>query len=185
MRQQGSRRVMREITESDLFTEQLLKSFGLEYTIVYHPPFMDSLPVYYGSSPYETGISVPAANGKMAAATRDELAEAHAEILSNSGHLKQSYSLGGSYSISFADIVKILEETTGKRVHFSTITENEYIDSLVSKGTSHKVAQFLANWIMAIEGAEFEHQSGDLEKLLGRKTTSFRNYLMSKVGYVA
>jgi hypothetical protein len=38
---------------------------------------------------------------------------------------------------------------------------------------------------MAIGGAEFEHQSGDLEKLLGRKTTSFRNYLMSKVGNVA
>jgi NAD(P)H dehydrogenase (quinone) len=55
MRKDGSGRVMPEITESDLFTEQLLRSSGLDYTILYHPPFTDSLSIYYGTNPYEKG----------------------------------------------------------------------------------------------------------------------------------
>jgi NAD(P)H dehydrogenase (quinone) len=94
MRKEGSSRMMPEITESDLFTEQVLKSSGLDYTIIYHPPFTDVLSIYYDSDPYQNGIRVPASHGKMAPATRDELAEAHAEILSTSGHEKKIYSLG-------------------------------------------------------------------------------------------
>ena len=66
MRKEGSGRIMSEVTESDLFTEQVLKSSGLDYTILYHPPFADLLSAYYGPNPYENGINVPANNGKMA-----------------------------------------------------------------------------------------------------------------------
>jgi NAD(P)H dehydrogenase (quinone) len=177
MRKEGSGRVMPEITESDLFTEQVLKSSGLDYTIVYHPPFTDSLSIYYGPNPYENGIKVPASNGKMAPATRDELAEAHAEILSTSGHEMKTYSLGGNDAISFADIAKILTDIKGKPVLFTTITVEEYIDRMIAKGTPLKVAKFLTNWVVAIDEREFDYQSGDLERLLGRKTTTFRKYI--------
>ncbi|KQM69338.1 hypothetical protein ASE74_04845 [Pedobacter sp. Leaf216] len=179
MRKEDSGRIMPEITESDLFTEQVLKSSGLDYTILYHPPFTDILSIYYDSNPYGNGIKVPAGNGKMVPATRDELAEAHAEILSTPGHQKKSYSLGGSETISFAEIAKILAEEKGKPVPFSTITAEEYTGELIAKGTSRKVAKFLTSWVVAIEEGEFEHQSGDLERLLGRKTTNFKKYIES------
>ncbi|MCP5893857.1 hypothetical protein NL374_27565, partial [Klebsiella pneumoniae] len=38
MRKAGSGRIIPEVTESDLLTEQVLKSSGLAATIVYHPP---------------------------------------------------------------------------------------------------------------------------------------------------
>jgi len=179
MRKEGSGRIMPEITESDLFTEQLLKSSGLDYTILYHPPFTDILSIYYDPNPYENGIKVPAGNGKMVPATRDELAEAHAEILSTPGHGKKTYSLGGSNAISFADIAHILAEIKGQAVPFTTITAEEYIDGLIAKEVPRKVAEFLTNWVLAIEEGEFEHQSGDLEWLLGRKTKTFREYIES------
>ncbi|UTA69171.1 SDR family oxidoreductase [Emticicia sp. 21SJ11W-3] len=179
MRKEGSGRVMQGITESDLFTEQLLKSSGLDYTIVYHPPFLDLLSFYYGSNAYENGIQVPADHGKMAPATRDELAEAHAEILSAPGHENKTYSLGGSDSVSFSDIAKILAEIKAQPVPFTTITVEEYIEAIVSKGVPRNVAEFLTGWVEAIEGGEFEYQSGDLERLLGRKTKTFRQYIES------
>lgn len=179
IRKVGSGRIMPEITESDIFTEQVLKSSGLDYTIVYHPPFTDVLSIYYDPHPYENGIKIPAANGKMVPATRDELAEAHAEILSAPGHEKKTYSLGGSDAISFADIAKILAEVKGKHVPFSTITAEEYIDGMVAKGTPNKVAEFLTSWVVAIEEGEFEHHSGDLERLLGRKPKTFKEYIDS------
>ncbi|MCW4467624.1 SDR family oxidoreductase [Flavobacterium sp. MFBS3-15] len=181
MRREGSGRVMPEVTESDIFTEQLLKSSGLNYTIVYHPPFADLLSFYYGPNPYEHGIKVPAKNGKMLPATRDELAEAHAEILSTPGHENKTYSLGGSHPISFSEIAKILAEIKGQPVSFTTITPEEYIDGIVAQGVSRNVAEFITNWVLAIEGGEFEYQSGDLERLLGRKTKTFRDLMVTSL----
>jgi len=179
MRKEGSGRTMPEITESDLFTEQLLKSSGLDYTILYHPPFMDLLSFYYGSNPYENGIKVPASNGKMAPATRDEISEAHAEILSTQGHENKSYSLSGSDSVSFSDIAKILEELTGQTVDFTNITSEDYINLIVAQGPPRHVAEFITSWIVAIQEGEFENQSGDLEGFLGRKSQTFREYIAS------
>ncbi|WP_158826587.1 SDR family oxidoreductase [Mucilaginibacter lacusdianchii] len=179
MRKEGSGRVMPEITESDLFTEQVLKSSGLAYTVVYHPPFTDVLSFYFDPNPYENGIKVPANNGKMAPATRDELAEAHAEILSTPGHENRIYSLGGSNLISFADVAKILAEVKGQPVSFTTITTEEYIDGIVAKGVPRHVAEFITSWVVAIEEGEFEYQSGDLERLLSRKTKTFKEYIQS------
>ncbi|MGS2763862.1 NAD(P)H-binding protein [Sinomicrobium sp. M5D2P9] len=177
MRKEGSGRIMPEVTESDRFTEQVLKSSGLDYTILYHPPFADLLSFYYGPNPYEIGIKVPANNGKMVPATRDELAEAHAEILSTPGHENKTYSLGGSHSISFSNIAKTLSEIKGQPVSFTTITADEYIDGIVAQGVARHVAEFITGWVLAIEGGEFEYQSGDLERLLGRKTKTFRELM--------
>lgn len=179
MRKEGSGRIMPEITESDLFTEQVLKSSGLDYTILYHPPFTDLLSFYYDPNPYENGIKIPANNGKMASATRDELAEAHAEILSTPGHENKVYSLGGSHSVSFSDIAKILSEIKERTVPFTSITTEEYIGGIVAKGVPRHVAEFITNWVVAIEESEFEYRSGDIEQLLGRKTKTFREYIES------
>ncbi|WP_228237779.1 SDR family oxidoreductase [Allomuricauda sp. M10] len=177
MRKEGFGRIMSEVTESDLFTEQVLKSSGLDYTILYHPPFADLLSAYYGPNPYENGINVPANNGKMVPATRDELAEAHAEILSTPGHENKTYSLGGSHTISFSEIAKILSGLKGQSVSFNTITAEEYMDGIVGQGVPRHVAEFITGWVVAIEGGEFEHQSGDLERLLGRKTKTFKELM--------
>lgn len=177
MRKEGSGRIMPEVTESDLFTEQLLKSSGLDYTILYHPPFADLLSFYYGPNPYENGIKVPASEGKMAPATRDELGEAHAVVLSTLGHENKTYTLNGSNSISFSDIAKVLSEIKGQSVLFTTITAEEYINGIVAQGVARHVAEFITAWVLAIEGGEFEYQSGDLEWLLGRKTKTFRELM--------
>jgi len=179
MRKEGSGRIIAEVTVSDLFTEQVLKSSGLAYTIVYHPPFTDVLSLYFDANPYENGIKVPANNGKMATATRDELAGAHAAILSTPGHENKTYSLGGSEVISFADIAKVLAEIKGQPVAFTSITAEEYINGIVSKGVPRHVAEFITSWAVAIEEGEFEYRSGDIEQLLGRKTKSFREYIES------
>jgi len=144
---------------------------------LYHPPFADLLSFYYGPDPFEAGIKVTPNNGKMALATRDELAEAHAEILSTPGHENKTYSLGESHAISFSDIAKILSGIKGQPVSFTTITAEKYIDGIVAQGVARHVAEFIAGWVLAIEGGEFEYQPGDWERLLGRKTKPFRELI--------
>jgi NAD(P)H dehydrogenase (quinone) len=64
-------------------------------------------------------------------------------------------------------------------VAFTTITAEEYVDTLAGQGLPRHVAEFITGWILAMEDGEFEYQSADLERLLGRKTKTLRAYIQS------
>lgn len=183
-RKKNSTVSMKEVTEEDIFTEQKLISSGLNYTIAYHPPFLDVLGFYIGSNAQETGIRVPAGNGKFAAATRDDLAAAHAAILSGEGHEDKSYSLTGDPAISFCDIASILCKISGKDVPYVAISEQEYLAKI---GTSVPdfAARFVLEWVLNMNAGEWGEQTPDLETLIGHEPTApaefFRDhYLLRK-----
>lgn len=94
-------------------------------------------------------------------------------------HENKTYSLGGSEAVSFPDIARILVDIKGQPVPFNSITTEEYLEGIVAKGVPHQVAEFITSWVIAMEEGEFEYQSGDLERLLGRKTKTFRSYIES------
>ena len=176
MRKAGSGLVMAEVTESDLFTEKTLRASDLAYTIMYHPPFMDVMPNYTGVKALEVGVRVPAGSGKVAAATRDELAAANVAVLTQPGHENMSYSLGGNDAASFHDIAEILSDIGKKPVPHVVISEQQYSANHVAAGLPPVVADFLTGWVVAINDGEYAEQTGDLERLIGRKTTTFREY---------
>lgn len=49
---------MQEITEEDIFSIEKLRSLGLAYTLVQHPPFMEPAVMYAGPTAVETGVRV-------------------------------------------------------------------------------------------------------------------------------
>jgi NAD(P)H dehydrogenase (quinone) len=100
IRKKNSSFTMKEITDEDIFTAKKLRSSGLTYTLAQHPPFLDVLGFYVGTNAHEVGVQVPAGNGKFAAATRDDLAEAHAAILTGDGHENKTYALTGDPAVS-------------------------------------------------------------------------------------
>jgi NAD(P)H dehydrogenase (quinone) len=179
MRKEGSGLVFPEITESDIFSEQTLKASGLNYTILFHPPFSEVLQFYYGFTPYEKGFLLPEGSGKMSPVTRDELAEAQAVILATPGHENKTYLLSGSEAISFADIAEILSDIKGEPVPFANISDAAYVDMRIAEGIPEHITGFVLNWVNAINSGEYEGTPGDIEQLLGRKTSSFRAYLES------
>jgi NAD(P)H dehydrogenase (quinone) len=160
---------MKEITEEDIFTEQKLRSSGLTYTLAYHPPFMDVLAFYIGTNAVQTGIRVPAGNGRFAAATRDDLAAAHAAILAGEGHENKSYSLTGDPAVSFSDIADILSDIHGKKVPYVALSESDYLASMTANGAPDSLAQFVLEWVRNMNGGEWQEQTTDLETLIGRK----------------
>ncbi len=157
--------------KEDIFTEQKLLSSGLNYTIAYHPPFLDVLAFYIGPKAQQTGVRVPADERKFGAATRDDLAAAHAAILAGSGHENRTYSLTGDPAISFSDIAGILSKLTGTNVPFTKITEKEYLTA-IGQGVPANIAQFVLEWVQNMGDGEWEEQTRDLETLIGRKATT-------------
>lgn len=177
IRPEGSDSSIPEVTVPDLFTLQVLQESGLDYTIAAHPPFTESLPNYIGANAVESGVTVPAGTGKVGAATYDDLAEAQAVLLTEPGHENRSYALHGTPAVSFADIAAILSDLHGTEVTYSTVTEEQYVAQMLAAGLPEAVADFLLAWVRGINSGEWGHPSGDLEKLLGRRPTSVRDYL--------
>jgi NAD(P)H dehydrogenase (quinone) len=176
-RKPGSSFTMKEVTEEDIFTVGKLKASALAWTLVEHPPFMDSLSVYLGPNVLETGVRGPAASGRFAAATRDELAAAHAAILTGQGHELQSYNLAGAPAISFQDIARILSELSHRNVPYVTLSDAEYLEILAAAGLPAHARPFVMQWVQGMAAGEWDETPGDLEKLIGRKPTSAKEYL--------
>lgn len=176
-RKPGSSFSMKEVTEEDLFTVGKLKASALAWTIVEHPPFLESLSSFLGPSVLETGVRVPAASGKFAAATRDDLAAAHAAILTGQGHERRSYNLAGAPAISFQDVARILSELAHRSVPHVTVSDAEYLESLAAAGLPAPARPFVLQWVRGMAAGEWEDTPGDLEKLIGRKPTSAADYL--------
>jgi NAD(P)H dehydrogenase (quinone) len=173
----GSDFVMPQVTEEDHFVEKSLKASGLTYTLVRHPPFLENIENYAGGKPQQKGVLAPNGAGKAAYASREDLAEAHAVVLSEAGHEYKDYALYGGPAVSFADVAKILSDISGKHVPFNAISDQDYIAQLMSLGLPEPAAGFMLKWVQGVNAGQWDGQTGDLEKLLGRKPKTPTEFL--------
>jgi NAD(P)H dehydrogenase (quinone) len=181
IRKQNSTFSLPEITEEDRFTEERLLTSGLKWTLVRHPAFLDTILPYTGTSPEQPGVYVPAGDGKFTTASRDDLAEAHAEILTGAGHENNAYSLTGDPAISFSDIATILTEIAGAPITYTPLTEQQYLERNRAAGVPDLAIEFVLGWLRGMNAGEWQEQTHDLEKLLGRRPTSPAEFFRKQI----
>jgi NAD(P)H dehydrogenase (quinone) len=178
IRKDSSAYIQPEVTDADIATEQTLKSSGLAYTLVGHPPFLESFWGYIGGEAAPSGVRVPAGLGKVAPATRDDLAEAQAVVLSDADHHRsKTYALHGDPAVSFADVAEILSRIGGQPVPYVPVAADEYVAGLVARGMAQPSIEFLMGWMRGINEGEWDEPSGDLERLTGNKPMSTAEFL--------
>lgn len=176
-RKAGSSFVLPQATETDIFTEQTLRASGVPFTIAAQGPFLDTLGLFIGSRALNDGIRVPAGSEKIAAVTRNDLGEAQAVILTEPGHENETYSLNAGSGESFADIARIIGDAHGKDVQVVTVTDQQWMDEKIQMGFPEPLAAFSLAWAQAMASGEFSTPSNDLERLIGKKPTSMKEYL--------
>jgi NAD(P)H dehydrogenase (quinone) len=177
IRREGSRFVLPEGTVEDTFAEQMVQASGMTYTIVRHPPYLETIQFQIGDKAYETGVRVPAGEGKAGYALRDELGEAQAVILTGAGHDNKIYSLAGD-PVSFKDIATFLSGIRGTSVPYVPISESDFVKKVfVNEGLPEFLGWFACAWVAGINSGEYDRSTDDLETLLGRKPTTASEYL--------
>jgi NAD(P)H dehydrogenase (quinone) len=175
--QRSSDFVMPEVTESDLATEAYLKASGLAYTILHNGYYFEGLGYLIGTEVPESEIRVPAGEGKIAFIKRTELAAATAALLTSEGHDNQSYTLTGNEAYSFHDVARELSELAGLPITYQSIEPAPYVAQKVAAGFPDFVATFFAQWGDAAKHGMLAGADDTVERLLGRKPTSLREYL--------
>ena len=177
IRRKGSNFILSECTVADIFTEQTLMAAGLAYTIIRQPPFLETFQFQFGDKVYEKGLRVQAGDGKQAPASRDDIAEAQAVVLTQAGHENMIYSLTGAQAVSYADIAKILSDTRSTAVPLISTADEEYIANYVADGLPEPFARFALEWVHGTNLGEWGELTGDLERLIGRKPLTAEEYL--------
>ena len=165
------------VADSHLETEKAIKESGMAYTIFRNNLYTDFIPMFIGDKVLETGVYWPSGDGKLAAALREEMGEAAANVLASEGHEGKEYFISGDENVSFSDIASIISKASGKQVPFTSPSQEEYKATLSGAGVPAEYISLFAGFAEAIRVGEFETKQHDLSKLLGRKATSVEEFL--------
>lgn len=173
------------VTESDLATEKLLRESGMAYTIVYHPMYAESIPIFVGDQVGVSGVRVPAGKGKIPFTSRDDLAAAGAAILAKEGFENTEISLNGGVSYSMDELAAIYAEVLGKPVSYTDVPPATYADERSAAGWPAPALAFLKQWFAAIAAGAFDAPAPDLAQLTGTPPTPLRQVLSAAIAPAA
>ncbi|WP_236975033.1 SDR family oxidoreductase [Membranihabitans maritimus] len=168
---------------SHMKTENWIKESGISYTILRNSTYMDMIPMFIGESVLQTGIiSLPAGEGKSSSVLREELAEAAANILTSSGHKNKVYSLANNESLSYSDIAKEISNITGQEISYHSPAPDEFTNQLKKYNVPDEYIHLLTAFSLAQAKGELELKDLTLEKILGRKPYTVKEFLVSIYG---
>jgi NAD(P)H dehydrogenase (quinone) len=158
-------------------TEDHIRETGLTYTVLRNTLYAGGNPMYAGAKVFETGIYIPAGNGKAPFALRREMGEAAANVLLRDGHENKTYEITGSELYSFKDVAEALSSLSGKTVVYTDADPATFPSKLKELGLPEIVVLIVSGFAADIKNHQFENMTKDLEKLLGRKPASLKESL--------
>ena len=110
-------------------------------------------------------------DGRVASATRQDLAEATAAVVTTDGHHGKTYELSGDTAWNYDDLAAGLSEVLGRDVVHQSLTPEQHLQAIVSAGVPEQMAQMIVGADAGIAAGAFAFTNGDLSRLLGRPTT--------------
>jgi NAD(P)H dehydrogenase (quinone) len=167
------------ITRTHIETERKIRETGIPYTFLRNALYAEGLPMLLGDKVLETGIYLPAGNGRVPFASIADMAEATANVVAGTGHKNKSYHTVNIHQYSFYEIAAILSEITGKNVKYFCPSPEEFTETMKKAGVPDNVVSAVLAWGEGIKQGYFESEQSDLEMLLGRKPTDLKTILSS------
>jgi NAD(P)H dehydrogenase (quinone) len=165
------------VVDAHIDTANHLKASGLTYTLLNNNLYAEVLPMFIGEKAVETGVFIPGGEGRVPYATRLDMAEAAANVLSGTGHDNKEYNIANNVTYSFADIAQILSKLANKQVTYTDAPKDVFIDTLSKAGVPAEYIGVTAGFAEAIKNNELNFPGTELEKLLGRKPMTLETYL--------
>lgn len=163
--------------DDHFLTEDYIKESGLAYTFLRNTLYAEAVPMFAGEKAIETGIYLPAGDGKVPFVHRKDLGEATAKVLVEGGHENKIYQLTGGTLYSYSDVVRLLSEISGSEVSFTDADANTFPNTLRQSGVPEAAIFVVSGFTADVKNKQFEIESDDLERLLGRKPTALKEVL--------
>ncbi len=123
-------------------------------------------------------------NGKVGWVTRQDLAEATANVLTGEGHENTIYELSGKL-MTVQELTSALGDVIGKEVPVQQVDDITYADIMKGTGVPEAYISTLVNTQKGIRDGGLEVESNDLEKLLHHSVASIKESLRQIVNQIS
>ena len=165
------------LAKSHIDTDNAIKASGMIYSIFRNNLYLEVLPMFFGEQVLETGIFFPAGDTGAAYVSRNDLAEAVANVLIAENIESKEYAMNNAENYSIKNSADILSEITNTTVNYTSPSLDVYSDVLTKAGVPGEYVGMFVGFGAAIQQGEFYADSTDLEKLLGRKPITLTAFL--------
>jgi len=153
-------------------TEEYIRASGLGYVFFRNILYLDTLPLFTGPGVLETGIRLPAGQGKVAYALRSEMGEAIANVLLQADCANQVYHFTGPEAYSFDDVAAALTSITGKEVHYTAVEPAAFAAGMQQRGVPELAIERTIGFMTDISHGQEATVSTDLAAALGLQPAS-------------
>jgi NAD(P)H dehydrogenase (quinone) len=154
-------------------TEDAIKASGIPYTFLRNGWYIENQTDTLAGSIGAGAFIGCSGDGKIAAATRQDYAEAAAVVLTSAGHENKAYELAGDTAYSAQEFAAEVSRQTGKNLPFNNLPEAQYAEILGTFGLPKPFAEILADADANAAKGQLEDSTGDLRRLIGHATTPF------------
>lgn len=152
-------------------TEEYIAASGIPATMLrnnwYHENYLPDLATARAGGEIVSATGT----GRIASASRADYAEGAAAVLTQDGHEKKVYELGGDSAWDYDELVATLSQIVGHEVVRRDVSPDERHALLVAGGLPDDVAAFVVGIDTAIAHGALADVTGDLSRLIGRPTT--------------
>lgn len=159
------------LADEHLATEEAIAASGLPFTILRNGWYTENFEPALRHAETTGVVLASAGDGRVASATREDYAEAIASVLAQDGHAGQTYELSGDVAWSFDELAAALTEVLDREVTYRRLTPEQHLAELERTGVDESTARFLVALDANIEDGALDLVTGDLSRLLGRRTT--------------
>lgn len=161
-------------------TEAAIRESGVPFTLLRNGIYMESLALFVGPA-LTSGVIAAPADGLVAYAARDDLAEVTARLLATGTHIGETLELTGTEAIDLAQAAAIASEIAGQPITRQVLGDAEYRAQLLSAGFPPSLADtFIAIFAAQHEG-RFAPVYSSLQELLGRPPLTPQEFIAGLV----
>ncbi|MEU4393145.1 SDR family oxidoreductase [Kribbella sp. NPDC023855] len=155
-------------------TEEHVRGTGVDFTFLRDNLYLDFVPDFVGEDGVIRG---PAGDGRVAAVSRDDVADVAAAVLVSEGNSGMTYDLTGPSAFTLAEGAALVSEAWGRPVRYEPETLDEAYRSREGYGAPPwEVAGWVTSYA-AIASGELSAVSPAVETITGHPPLSLAEYL--------
>ncbi|OGT29773.1 MAG: hypothetical protein A3E87_05420 [Gammaproteobacteria bacterium RIFCSPHIGHO2_12_FULL_35_23] len=158
--------------------DNLLLSSKIDYTSLQPNTFMQNFYNYQTAIKEQDKIIEPAGKGKTSFIDARDIAEVAATILTETGHENKIYELTGGESLDYYQAAKLFSDVLGRTINYKPLSEQEYIKAKEAEGIPAEYSKKFMKFYKMVESDEYAHISPIVEKILGRKPITLKQFII-------
>jgi NAD(P)H dehydrogenase (quinone) len=156
-------------------TEEMLRASGLPVVLLRNGWYYENQTENLAPALEHGAVIGSSGTGHVAAASREDYAQAAVVVLTSEHQAGKVYELAGDDGYTKASLAAELSRQTGKAIAYNDLPPDAFKEALIGAGLPEPFAAVLVDADVQTAKGALDDKSGTLAKLIGRPTTSLRD----------